>query len=217
MKTGNADIINTLQANGSTLMYAPNKDYENENQQSLSQFEVKSQDDLHGYDISSSYTSQNPGITNYCTCTCTCCHFKDIRRSQCILFRTSRYDCDDAIVQETLTSRYSILTAKEFICLKCDRALLAGKFPLELLCRRQKCVYCNYAPEGKIYYFDEKNYSYNDIASQISSKTYCKSPQIICIKCHQNILKHSKEKCSICQEYKKKNILAVFYTDKYPS
>ena len=41
-------------------------------------------------DFPASYTSQSTILTNYCLCTC--CHKTDIPRSQCIIFKESKYN-----------------------------------------------------------------------------------------------------------------------------
>ena len=67
-------------------------------------------------------------LTNHCLCTC--CHKTDILRSQCIIFKESKYNFDNAVVWEALSNRFSIPTSKEYICKKCDKHLLVEKMPI---------------------------------------------------------------------------------------
>ena len=99
--------------------------------QSNVNYEQHSQDNLHDsrthnennvtYDLPSLYMTQTTILTNYCLCTC--CHKTDIPRSQCIIFKASKYNFDNAIVREALSNRFSIPTSKEYICKKCDKHL----------------------------------------------------------------------------------------------
>ena len=100
--------------------------------------EQGSQDNLHdGHthhknnvtcDLPSLYMTQMTILTNHCLCTC--CHKTDIPRSQCITFKESKYNFDNAAVQETLSNRFSIPTSKEYMCKKCDKHLLVEKMPI---------------------------------------------------------------------------------------
>ena len=60
--------------------------------------------------------TQNPKYINHCTCTC--CHKHDLTRSQCIIFKASRYNFDNTIVSNTLSNCFVASTTKEFICKK---------------------------------------------------------------------------------------------------
>ena len=42
------------------------------------------------------YMTWSTTLTNYCLCTC--CHKTDIQRSQCIIFKESKYDFSNAVV-----------------------------------------------------------------------------------------------------------------------
>ena len=68
------------------------------------------------------YTTQSTTLTNYCLCTC--CHDTDIPRSQCIIFKESKYNYHNTVVVEALSHRFSVPTSKEYICKKCDKDLL---------------------------------------------------------------------------------------------
>ena len=77
------------------------------------------------HDLPSLYMTQTTTLTNYCLCTC--CHRTDIPKSQCIIFKASKFNLENPIVQEALSNRYSIPTCKEYICKKCDKYLLLEK------------------------------------------------------------------------------------------
>ena len=69
--------------------------------------------------------TQNPTYTN--NCICTCCHKSDLPRPQCIIFKASRYNSDNSVISHALSNHFVVSTAKEFICKKCDKSLLAEK------------------------------------------------------------------------------------------
>ena len=73
-------------------------------------------------DFPANYTNQSTTLTNYCLCTC--CHKTDIPRSQCIIFKDSKYSYHNIVVAEALFHRFSVPTSKEYICKKCDKDLL---------------------------------------------------------------------------------------------
>ena len=79
-------------------------------------------------DFPANYTSQSTTLTNYCLCTC--CHKTDIPRSQCIIFKQSKYNYDNTVVVEALSNRFSVPTSKEYICKKCDKDLLEEIMPM---------------------------------------------------------------------------------------
>ena len=60
-------------------------------------------------DFRANYTFQPTICTNYCLCTC--CHYTDIPRSQCIIFKESNYNFDNTIVVEALSNRFSTPTS----------------------------------------------------------------------------------------------------------
>ena len=128
--------------------------------------EQGSQDNLHDSrthnennvtcDLPSLYMSQTTIMTNHCLCTC--CHKTDIPRSQCILFKESKYNFDNAVVQEALSNRFSIPPSKEYICKKCDKHILVEKRPINSVASwirltshkpQQKCIHCNGVPTDK--------------------------------------------------------------------
>ena len=62
------------------------------------------------FDFPANYTSQSTTLTNYCLCTC--CHKTDIPRSQCIIFKESKYNYDNTVFVEALSNRFSVPTSK---------------------------------------------------------------------------------------------------------
>ena len=134
--------------------------------------EQGSQDNLHEgrthkennmtCDFPSLYMTQSTTFTNYCLCTC--CHKTDIPRSQCIIFKESKYNFGNAVVQEALSNQFSILTLKEYICKKCDKHLLVEKMPINSIASwirlishkpQQKCIHCNGVHADKFLTFDK--------------------------------------------------------------
>ena len=79
-------------------------------------------------DSPANYTSQSTTLTNYCLCTC--CPITHIPRSQCILFKESKYNYDITVIVEKLFHRFSVPTSKEYICKKCDKDLLEEIMPM---------------------------------------------------------------------------------------
>ena len=49
---------------------------------------------------------QNPTYTNHCICTC--CHKPDLPRSQCIIFKASRYNCDNSVISHALSNCFVV-------------------------------------------------------------------------------------------------------------
>ena len=125
-------------------------------------------------DFPANYTTQTTTLTN--DCLCTCCHKSDIPKSQCIIFKESKYNCDNTVVVEVLSNRYSIPTSAEYICKKCHKDLLEEIMPINsvALCMKltshkpqQKCIHCNRVPTGKYLTFDKTKYGQNTIVSQM--------------------------------------------------
>ena len=99
------------------------------------------------------YMTQSMTLTNYCLCTC--CPKTDIPRSQCIVFKESKYNLGNAVVQEALSNQFSIPTSKKYICKICDKHLLVEKMPINSVASQirftshkpqQKCIHCNSIP-----------------------------------------------------------------------
>ena len=76
-------------------------------------------------DFPSNYSTQSTTLTNYCLCTC--CHKTGIPRSQCIIFKESKYNFGNTVVLEALSNRFSIPTSKEYTCKKFHKDLLGEK------------------------------------------------------------------------------------------
>ena len=121
------------------------------------------------YDFPSNYTTQSTTLTNYCLCTC--CHKTDIPRSQCIIFKESKYNFDNTVVLEALSNRFSIPTSKEYICKNCHKYLSGGKMPINSAASqtrltsnqpKQKCIHCNSIPTDKFITFDNTKYESNE-------------------------------------------------------
>ena len=101
-------------------------------------------------DFPANYTTQSTNLTNYCLCAC--CHKADIPRSQCIIFKESKYNYHNTVVVEALSHRFSVPTSKEYICKKCDNDLLeeimlmnsaASQIQLTSNEPQQKCIHWN--------------------------------------------------------------------------
>ena len=115
---------------------------------------------------------QNPTYTNHHICTC--CHKPDLPRSQCIIFKASRYNSGNSAISHALSNHFVVSKGKEFICKKCDKSLLAEKMPVDAVdarCRLQNtkqkiCLYCKDTSTKSIL-FDITAYGNNLLASQI--------------------------------------------------
>ena len=124
---------------------------------------------------------------------CTCCHKTDIPRSQCIIFKQSKYNFDNTVVVEALSNRFSVPTSKEYICKKCDNYLLEETMPMNSVASQiqlttnepqQKSIHCNTVPTDKFLTFDKTKYGQNTIVSQMKEND---QQNIICNKCHNAI------------------------------
>ena len=49
-----------------------------------------------------------------------------ISRSECEIFKDSKYDMSSEYVQNTLSARFAIASNKEYICRSCHKSLLMG-------------------------------------------------------------------------------------------
>ena len=132
---------------------------------------------------------------NYCLHTCS--HSTDIPRSQCIIFKESKYNFDNTIVVEALSNRFSTPTSAEYICKKCHKDLLQKIKPMNsvALCIKltshkpqQTCIHCNIVPTGKYLTFDKTKYRENTIVSQMTEKD---KQNIICNMCHNAICRET--------------------------
>ena len=104
--------------------------YVNHDQHSQDNVQEIRTDDVNNItcDFPISDTTQSTTLTKYCLCTC-CCK-TDIPRLQSIIFKESKYNCDNTVVVEALSNRFSIPTSKEYICKKYDKDLLAEIMPM---------------------------------------------------------------------------------------
>ena len=161
-------------------------------------------------DFPANYTSQSTTLTNYCLCTC--CHKTDIPRSQCIIFKQSKYNYDNTVVVEALSNRFSVPTSKEYICKKCDKDLLEEIMPMNSVASwirltsnkpQQKCIHCNIICREKFLIFNKTKYGQNTIASQMIEND---TQNIICNKCHNAICRESLVTCLICTKSVTKSV-----------
>ena len=172
-------------------------------------------------DLPSLYMTQTTIMTNYYLCTC--CHKTDIPRSQCIIFKASKYNFDNAIVQEALYNRFPIPTSKEYICKKCDKHLLVEKIPINSIASQirsisqkpqQKCIHCHSVPTDNFLTFANTKYRENTFVNQMTEND---EQNIICNKCHNAILRESLVTCLTCDKTMKKMLTLKFDMDKYSS
>ena len=145
--------------------------------------------------------THNPKYTDHCTCTC--CHKPDLPRSQCIIFKASRYNSDNTVVSNALSNHFVASTTKEFICKKCDKSLLAAKIPVDARCRLQNtkqkiCLYCK-GISNKSILFDITEYGNNLLATQIHKNSMLHHDSVICDKYYNGILRESLLTCIICE------------------
>ena len=166
-------------------------------------------------EFQANYTSQITTLTNYCLCTC--CHKTDIPRSQCIIFKESKYNYDNTVVVEALSHRFSVSTSKEYICRKCDKDLLEEIMPMDTVASwfqltsnepQQKCIHCNIVCIEKFLTFNKTKYGQNTIVSQMIENN---AQNIICNKCHNAICRESLVTCLICTKTVKKVYIEIWY------
>ena len=155
-------------------------------------------------DFPSQYMTQSTMLTNYCLCTC--CNKTDIPRSQCIIFKESKYNFGNAVVLEALSNRFSIPTSKECICKKCDKHLLVEKMPINSVAsqtrltfhkQQQKCIHCNSVPTDKLLTSDKTKYGENTIVNQMIQNN---EQNITCNKCHNAVFRGSLVTCLTCNK-----------------
>ena len=152
--------------------------------------------------------TQSTTFTNYCLCTC--CHKTDAPRSQCNIFKESKYNFGNAVVQEALSNCLSIPTLKEYICKKYDKHLLVEKMPINSVASQirltshkpqQKCIHCNSVPTDIFLTFDKTKYGESSIVNQMTEN---EEQKIICNKCHNTVLIQSLVTCLTCDKTMKK-------------
>ena len=108
-------------------MFGSNVNDDQNNQHNVQEKRIHNENTIIS-DFPANYTSQSTTLTNYCLCTC--CHKTDIPRSQCIIFKASKYNYDNTIIVEALSHRFSDPTSKEYICKTCDKDLLQEIMPM---------------------------------------------------------------------------------------
>ena len=159
-------------------------------------------------DFPANDTTQPTTFTNYCLCTC--CQNTDIPRSQRIIFKESKYNCDNTVVVEALSNRLSIPTSAEYICKKYHKDLLQEILPMNsvALCMKstshkpqQKCIHYNTVPTGKYLTFHKTKYGQNTIVSQMTEND---QQNIKCNKCHNAICREFLVTCLRCTKTMKK-------------
>ena len=153
--------------------------------------------------------TQNPKYTDHCICTC--CHKPDLPRSQCTIFKASRYNSDITVISNALSNHFVASKTMEFICKKCDKSLLAEKMPVDARCRLQNtkmkiCLYCK-GISTKSILFDITEYENNLPATQINENSMFHHDSVICDKCHNAILKEFLLTCIICENTVAKKFL----------
>ena len=145
-------------------MFGSNVNDDHNSQHSVQEKRILNENNII-FDFPANYTSQSTTLTNYCLCTL--CHKTEIPRSQCIIFKESKYNYDDTVVVEALSNRLSVPTSKEYICKKCDKDLLAEIMPMNSVASqirltsnepRQKCIHCNIVCTEKFLIFNKTKY-----------------------------------------------------------
>ena len=188
-------------------MFVSNENHEQDSQDNVQESRTDDESNIT-WDFLTSYTTQSTALTNYCLCTC--CHKTEIPRSQCIIFKESKYNFDNTVVLEALSNRFSIPTSKEYIYRKCDKDLLAEVMSMNSVAShirltsnepQQKCIPCNRVPTDKFLTFDKTKYGQNTIVSQMTQND---EQNIICNKCHNAICRESLVTCLSCMKMVKK-------------
>ena len=128
------------------------------------------------YDFPAQYMTQSTTLTNYCLCTC--CHKTDIPRSQCIIFKESKYNYQLSIIQPILDSYFEGIDLQKIwqtsISRKMPTNSVASKMRLTSHKPQQKCIHCNSVPTDKFLTFDKTKYGENSIVSQNDRKWWTK-------------------------------------------
>ena len=118
---------NNVQNCGNSDLFGCNLNHEQDDQDTVHGSRTHNENNMT-CDFPSQYMTQSNTLTKYCLCTC--CHKTDIPRLQCIIFKESKYNFGNAVVQEALSNRFSIPTSKEYICKQCDKHLLVEKMSI---------------------------------------------------------------------------------------
>ena len=174
LKDGN--YTNNIQNCPNSDMFGSDINHDQHTQDNVEQSRTHSTNNIT-CDFIANDTIQPTICTNYCLCTC--CHNTDIPRSQCIIFKDSKYNFDNTVVVEALSNRFSTPTSAEYICKKCHKDLLQEIMPMNsvALCIKltshkpqQTCIHCNTVSTGKYLTFDKTKYGENTIVSQMTEK-----------------------------------------------
>ena len=126
--------------------------------------------------------TQNPKYTNHCICTC--CHKPDLPRSQCIIFKASRYNSDNSVISNALSNHFVASTAEEFICKSVINHCWLKKMPVDARCRLQNtkqkiCLYCK-GISTKSILLDITEYGNNLLATQIHENSMLHHDSVNC-------------------------------------
>ena len=198
---------NIVQNGGNSDLFVSNLTHEQNDQDTVHRSRTLNESHMI-CDFPTHYMTQSTTLTNYCLCTC--CHKTDIPRSQCIIFKESKYNFGNAVVQEALSNWFSIPRLKEYICKKCDKHLLVEKMPTNSVSSqpwltshktKQKCIHCNSVPTDKFLTFDKTKHGENTIVNLMTEND---EQNIICNKCHNTILRESLFTCLTCDKTMKK-------------
>ena len=140
---------------------------------------VELSESVTGAPDSSIYISQDPHLTDQFLCTC--CHEKNIPRSQCVIFKDSKYELSSEDVWNTLSARFAIASGKEYICRSCCKSLLLEKKhhkrPHRFQSVGHNCILCCSASDNKSRPFQHMTYGRNDMPTDILHGKICKEVQ----------------------------------------
>ena len=90
---------NNVQNCGNSDLFGSNFTHEQNDQDIVYKSRTDNESNMT-FDFPVQYMTQSTTLTNYCQCTC--CHKTDIPRSQCIIFKESKYNFGNPLVQEAL-------------------------------------------------------------------------------------------------------------------
>ena len=76
-------------------MFRSNVNHDQDNQDTEQESRTHNENNIT-CDFPINFTAQSTTLTNYCLCKC--CHKTDIPRSQCIIFKESKYNFDNTVV-----------------------------------------------------------------------------------------------------------------------
>ena len=132
-----------------------------------------------------------------------CCHENNIPRSQCVVFKDSKYDMSSEFVQNTLSTRFAIASCKEYICRSCHNSLLLGKKHHKRPHKNQSvghnCILCCSASDNKSRPFQLTTYGRNDMLADILHGKNFLAGAIMCFRCHNKLIQNMFVSCCICK------------------